>query len=331
MPKPRPDLQYLYSRGLETVEDGRMNCLPVYSRSAQLGLGPTVIYNFGPGPRRRWSRVRRTVRKPRRDNRSTLSAGPLIATYVVIGSKSPLQEVLARGDQAELRANFIVTETQVPKVKIFQVVKDLSAALRQTEHIFAGYHNELEKLTQARLVREDKLRRHRSGLQKLSPDEGLSVTVEIAAINLRVAQIQQISTDRAARDLAIRFVVQESFRRLVEYAEALGNLSRSVSRMGRRFNRKETVEYLRLLDEDLAFFASKEVKRYRALARREIRRITGDEEEKLTAGNIVAILFRVRQYLIDASVALARWAEALPESEAKAAQAMRLATVARTP
>lgn len=325
MAKRRKDLQHLYSRVLRSAVAGRLDCLPVYSRSRELGLGPTVLYVFRPF-RARWTYVHKAVRQSRKDNRTTIPTGPLIATYVTIGLRSPLQEVLDRNDQEELRANFIVAKARPPKVKVFQVVKDLSAALRQTEHIFAGYYRELGELEEAKMKLEDLLRKHRSSAAILFHEELLTIRLEIAAINLRIAEIQQISTDRAARDLAIRFVVRESFSRIVFYTKALENLSRSVNRMKRGYRREQVAAYLRSLDEELSFFASNEIKPYRIGVRRVIHLIINDEKGELSSGRVVSLLFQAQQHLKSMARALVRWAETLDKSEEAAAQAMRLAT-----
>ena len=326
MVKPRRDLQYRYSRSLRATRDGRMHCLPVYSRSASLGSDPTVIYNFGPGPRLREPYLTKVKRRRRRDNRTTLPPGPHLAMYVPIGRNSPLQEMLERNDPVEMRENFIVVENGVPKVKIFMIVKDLSAALRQTEHILAQYNQEVGDLGKERWHKEDISQRHRSGLNRLSDEAAMQLQLEIAVINYRLAQIQKIGTDRVARDLALRFVVRESFERLAAYSRWLENLARSVSRMGRRFRRDQVTDYLSSLSKELTFFASKEIRPYRSLARREMNRIIRDDGQ-LNYRQVIAIITRVRLHLENASKALVRWSETLDESEARAAKEMRLSAV----
>src|SRR4030067_2151735 len=238
-------VQNRYSRILEKIRQDGVDCLPVYARANAFGVGPTVVYNFRSGPRMRMPYLRVAKgRRRRRDNRITLPPGPWIAEYVPIGSKSPLQEVLARRDPRELKDNFIVTNTTPPRVKIFQFVEDLSAALRQTEHIFARYSRELDDLVRSRSQLEEKLRSLR-GSQRLAKAEGeLSVKVEIAAINLRIAQIREIGADRAARDFNLQFVIRESFHRLGIYSAGLVNLAQSVSKMGSRFRRAQVCEHL---------------------------------------------------------------------------------------
>lgn len=323
MVKPRRDLQYRYNRILKSILDGRMNCLPVYARSAFLGSDPTVIYNFGPGPRLRQPYLKMVKRRRRKDNRTTLPSGPYIAMYVIIGKNSPLQKILENGDPAKLRENFIVVENDVPKVKIFMIVNDLSAALRQTEHILARYSQESEKLIREKWRKEEKLRNHRFGLRRLSDKEAIELSLEIAAINYRLAQIQKVNTDRVARDLALRFVVRESFERLAAYSKWLENLARSISRMGSRFNRKQVVSYLASLNEELVFFASKEIRIHRSLARRELNRIIRDSSGELNFRQVIAIITKARFHLENASKSLARWAETLNESETESFQAMR--------
>lgn len=328
MAKRKKYVQDRYSRILEKIRQDEVDCLPVYARSNALGVGPTVVYNFRPGPRARMPYLRAAKgRRRRRDNRVTLPPGPWIAEYVPIGSRSPLQEVLARGDAQELKANFIIVSTTPPKVKIFQFVEDLSAALRQTEHIFARYSRELDDLVQARSQLEEKLRRSRGGRRLPKGEEELSIRVEVAAINLRIAQIREIGADRAARDFNLQFVIRESFHRLGVYSAALVNLAQSVSRMGGRFRRAQVVEYLRLLDEELTFFASKEIRPSRSLARRQIHLITQDWEGRLNSGQVVAILSRASQYLNEAAKNLARWSEKLSEKEKRDAQSMRFFVV----
>ena len=34
----------LYARILQAIEDGRLTCLPVFSRSDRIGMEPTVVY-----------------------------------------------------------------------------------------------------------------------------------------------------------------------------------------------------------------------------------------------------------------------------------------------
>ena len=326
MVKPRRDLQYRYSRILRSIRDERMNCLPVYSRSASLGADPTVIYNFGPGPRLHQPFLATRTRRKRKDNRTSLPPGPYSAIYKPIGKKSPLREVLKRNDPAEMRENFIIVENGVPKVKIFMIVKDLSAALRQTEHILAQYNRESDELTKERWRKEERLRTYQFGLETLSDEEALQTRLEIAAINYRLAQVHKISTDRVARDLALRFVVRESFERLAAYSRWLENLARSISRMGRRFRRKQVADYLNSLSKELTFFASKEVRPHRSLARREMNRIIRDDGQ-LNYQQVIAIITRARLHLENASKALVRWSDTLNEKEVRAAQEMRLSAI----
>lgn len=320
----------LYARILQAIEDGRLTCLPVFSRSDRIGMEPTVVYVLRAGTRirmpykvvatRRIPRSGKPARRRRRkDNRVTIPPGPLIAEYVLIGRRSPLQEVLARNDSNEIRTSFIVIDKGPPRVKIFQFVKNLSAALRQTEHIFARYKDELDKLWEELAELEGRLR----GPRRLGYEEGLNVRVRLAEIRLRIVEIRHIGTDRAARDFALQFLARESFVRLQQHAAGVNNLARSVSRRGRGFRRKEMLTYLDGLDLELAFFASKEIGQFRSAARREIRRISQDSERKLTNGQIVVALFRAGQSLTKATEALARWSENLATEEVQKSQSMR--------
>ena len=320
----------MYNRILQAVEDGRLICLPVFSRSDRVGLEPTVVYALRAGTRIRMpykiTAMRQVLRsgklarrRRRKNNRVSIPPGPLVAEYVRIGRRSPLQEVLARNDPEELKANFIVIDKGYPTVKIFQFVKDISAALRQTDHIFARYRDELDKLWEELAELEERLR----GPRKLSYEEGLDARVRIAAIKLRIAEIRQIGTDRAARDFALQFLARESFVRLQQHAVGLNNTARSVSRRRRGFRRDELLTYLDGLDLELAFFASKEVGLFRVAARREIRRIIQDEEGRLTNGEIVAALFRAGRSLTKATQVLARWSESLTSEEIQKSRGMR--------
>lgn len=331
MAKTKEYIQNRYSIIIRLILEGRIECLPVYSRSALPGEDPTVVLNFKSvrhrmpyriAPRRQRRRDGTLAKRRRRkDNRSTLSIGPWISVYVPIGKNSPLQEVLARGDPAELRDNFIEIKNGVAKVKVFALIKDLSAAARQTDHIFARLSEELSELTDRRIELESEFRN--VGFSSLDPGQQLSIRAELAAINLGVSKIQRIGADRAARDFALHFVIRETFLRLQQYSEGLKNLARSISRRRRGFDRSHLLAYLNGLDRDLAFFASKEILPFRGNARREIRKITGDEEQELTPGLIVVSLFRASQSLTKAANRLATWDEPLDEEEIKKSRSMR--------
>lgn len=330
MAKTKKYLQNRYGIIIRLIFEGWVECLPVYSRSAFPGEDPTVVFNFrSVRPRmpyriatRRQERKDGTLakRRMRKDNRSTLSIGPWMSMYVLIGKNSPLQEVLARGDPKELHANFIVVENGIARVKVFALIKDLSAAARQTDHIFARLSEELDELTDRRIELENELRS--VGFSSLGSQQ-LSIRAELAGINLRVAQIRHIGADRSARDFALHFVIREAYLRLKQYAEGLKNLAQGISQRHKDFDRSHLLAYLKGLDRDLAFFASKEILPFRGAARREIRKITNDEEEKLTIGLIVVSLFRASQSLTKAANRLATWGEPLEEEEIKKSRSIR--------
>lgn len=334
MPKTKLHVLNTYRNIIRAIRAGRIPCLPVFTRFDRIGVEPSIVYVLQSGvkvqqPFRIASKLRvlrdGSLAKPRKrkSNRVDIPPGLLNAMYVLVGPRSPLQEIVSRNDPDELREWFILRRNNQPMVKIFQFVRNISAALRQTEHIFAGYNIEMTQLREKQLELSEKLRRHRSGVETIPDEEALATRLELAKANLRVAEITEISTDRAARDLNLQFVARASFDRLQFYAKALENLATSVRGMGSNFHRQATVDYVRSLDTELTFFASKEISPYRGAARRSINKILRDEEEVLSAEDTATLLTRAGRSLTRGSVKLTQWAETLGVEESQEAQDMR--------
>lgn len=304
---------------MRLVRDGSLECLPVYSKGSMMGEEPTVIFNFR-SVRRRAPLVHTLSSRTRKNNLATLHIGAWISTYVPVGPKSPLQEVVERRDKAELHNHYIIFKNGKAFVKIFQMVKDWSGALRQTDHIFARYEVELEELYSELFRLEDELRKVQvdSSAQK----DLLQLRVEIAAIHLRIAQIQQIGSDRSARDFALQFVIAESFKRLGQYAQTLYRMANQYNR-AQGFGRLPLITYLQALDRDLDFFSSKEILAYRSVARRNIRLITADSSFALSGSEIVTYLVRAKRALENAQRRLAEWSATLSEEESRQSALLR--------
>lgn len=333
MPKTKGYVLNTYRNIMLAVASGRLQCLPVFTRSDRIGVDPSIIYVLASGtkveqPYRIASKSRILAdgslakQRQRKSNRVDIPPGPLIAVYVPIGSKSPLQEIIARADRGELREWYIFSGSP-PRVKIFQFVRDLSAALRQTEHMFANYNGELTDLRETQLELSEKLRRHRSGFETLGDREVLGTRVALAATNLRVSEIAQIATDRVARDFNLQFVAQSCYYRLQSYAGALENMAESVLRMGKRLNRSALRNYIISIDAELTFFASKEIRPYRSAARRALYKILRDSEEKRSVEEITLLLRRSGCSLTRGSIVLIRWAETLGIEETREAREFR--------
>ncbi len=339
MAKTKKYLQNGYSIILRLIAEGEIECLPVYTPLAGVGEDPTVVLVFSP-TRHRMPYLRVTKarlkkdgtlakRRKRADNRSTLSAGPWISMHVVIGKESPLQEILARSDPKELRRNFIVVEDGVPKVKIFMLVKDLSAAARQTEHIFAKFSLESDELISRKIALEAQMRG--SDWDSLDPFEQLQIRVDHAALNLRLAQIRTIGADRAARDFALHFVIREAFSRLQQYSKGLRDRSMEISRQSGSYRTRGLLDYLTGMDQDLSFFSSKEIVRLRGAARAQIHTILADKRGNLRKGHVATYLFSASKSLEKAAGRLADWDHSLPIGEVEDARRMRqLATQRQT-
>ena len=318
--KKRADLQVVAYRIDKAIREGRASALPIYPVvSGWRGPGrmPTVILLLEPlrlrlppvhtdGPRR----YRIKHEKPW-GNRTTIHRSVLNCRFVGVGRTAPDYQRLLTMDNKDRLSFGVVTVSRGMRRRIYEVVDDLSHGLRQVVHVQSQYHREIAYLESVRARMLDRQRQERSGIARLGLQERETARLTLLETEKRLAEIDTICQDRAARGYRLRYYSRLSSVQLFEMAESLSSFRSSVARMV-RVNFPATRSYLEGLVQDLELFSSREVRTHLLKAIRRLRWIVQNEVSRAT---LLALLDASVEHLKVGAVALSYWADSLATEE----------------
>ncbi len=249
------------------------------------------------------------------NNLMYISAGSVLnSRWITMGRHSYMRRFLDKPE--DLQRLGIYIKNGVPTVRIYEVIDGLAFAERKSDHMLAGYQEELASLRNTLKEAEILL----GDLSKGMPRER-RVKLELLSFRTskRIENIQAIIADHAFRQVNLHFAFERAVSRLNEMAVLLERIVYHVRTRTIRVGAIQVVTN-RILSE-LPFFNSKEIRLEVNSAKLVLSEISRDEDKHSVATWLTSEkLQKTADYLFTASSKLLAAALDVPEEEKRSAR-----------
>lgn len=250
------------------------------------------------------------------NNLMRIPAGSVLyKRYVPLGDQAYLRRYLDDPKMAE-RIGFFEKNGKI-FVPIFEVVDGLAFAQRKSDHMLAGWNQELVSLRKT--VTEGRLMLADQNLRIVSPAERRSVQLAVYQAEKRIGEIETMVGEHIHRQVTLKFAFERACSRLDEMAVILERIALHISTRNIRISAIQ-VPTNNILSE-LPFFSSKEIRELTREVIKELTEIKEKKEKNVFATYIISDKLRKSaRLLFAASTYLREEAEKVPEEEKLAAR-----------
>ncbi len=207
-----------------------------------------------------------------------------------------------------------------PHVRNYDVVNGLGYAERRSEHILAGYSEELKQL------RDSANEIHRmSDLMLVSRGRrAIALQHALLRIHRREEVVRNIIANRTVRDINLHFAFNRAITRLTQFAATLERWSIAIRYNPNRIPNRSILQMLGWIEHEIPYFGSREIQPILIQVKLAIRMFRKTQKPKDLAANTALVLTdSLSGLLLLAVVELQRQADAVPEEEKEAAALIR--------